>query len=77
MSFLHFISDLHLEDYPDTTDFSKFISLPKNKDDSYLALIGAIGHPASEVYARFLKHVSENFKQIFIIAEITNTMNLN
>jgi len=65
MTTLQFVSDLHLEFYEtDEYNFKDFV-VPKSE---IIALLGDIGNPRKELYERFLKDCSENFKLVLIIS---------
>lgn len=65
MTTIQFVSDLHLEFYkPDEYNFNDFV-IPKSE---IIALLGDIGNPGKELYQRFLKDCSENFKLVLVIS---------
>ena len=60
MAKLQIISDIHLE-YR-----SNIFKFPKCGE--YLALLGDIGHPNTELYKDFIKAQSERFTKVYVIA---------
>ena len=57
---MQYISDLHLEQR------NSIPVIPKCGE--YLALLGDIGNPFSKSYSTFIHHVSQSYKQVFVLA---------
>ena len=71
---IQYLSDIHLEFYPDLSTLPLFNSIKldnNNSDDTnptILILAGDIGDPYNELYKEFLGYCSQKFDKVFIIA---------
>jgi predicted MPP superfamily phosphohydrolase len=63
---INYLSDLHLEFFKKTFDFSKIFNF--NNSGEILCLCGDIGYPEEEIYEKFLTFCSNKFKHIFLIS---------
>ena len=61
---IQFISDIHLEFYKKELDISEFI----HPCADYLAILGDLGYPESEIFKTFLAQVSKQYKKVFYVS---------
>ena len=66
---LKYISDIHLELYPFEMGDPIIQKILPESEDEVLILAGDIGNPRHETYDTLMKHVSANFKKVFVIAD--------
>lgn len=62
---IQFISDLHIPIIQKKFHIPDYIILPQTK---YLALLGDIGNPSSDIYDHFLSEITPKFEKVFLIA---------
>ncbi len=67
MTDIYYLSDLHLEFYKNTIEFTDFFDT-KKFHGKILCLCGDIGYPEHNNYIKFIDFVSKLFKYIFIIS---------
>ena len=63
---INYLSDLHLEFYKKSFDFSKIFNFDNFSE--ILCLCGDIGYPEHSIYEEFLKFCSSKFKYVFLIS---------
>jgi hypothetical protein len=62
-------SDLHLEMYHNTINYTKWLT----PSAPYLAIVGDLGYPSNPNFKEFLHQTSKVYDQVFFVV-ITNTI---